>query len=103
MASPTKITSSGFRQCASSISRTITFFFLGAPISLPGAFRLLQNIGIKHNQLHKVLYSFYLLCLLKWEQAASQKPNTSSRLQASYNSLSSFAKQKLTNCELPGL
>jgi len=43
--------------------------------------------GIKHNQLHKVLYSFYLLCLLKWKQAASQKPNTSSRLQASSNSL----------------
>src|SRR3972149_11719381 len=30
-----------------------------------------QNLlftGIKHNQLHKVLYNFYLLCLLKWEQ-----------------------------------
>ena len=59
--------------------------------------------GIKHNQLHKVLYSFYLLCLLKWKQAASQKPNTSSRLQASSNSLSSFAKQNRTNWELPRL
>src|SRR3990172_9405452 len=38
---------------------------------------------IIHNQPHKVLYSFYLLYLLKWEQVASQEPNASSRLQAS--------------------